>query len=372
MRILFISVGTVIGVLTAVAIFLARRVIGYRSRANLRIKEITPTTVELPATRQTAAPGEYGIWSEDGYAHLGELISSSSSSVTRQVLSQTGSINALDKVSWTGDVMSAPEQVGSYEDVSIRGNPAWLFEHGSRTWAIHIHALRVTRVNVLRSVAVTNRCGLTSLAVSYRGDGEGLPKPGGSSSLGLEEWKDIEDAIAYARERGAQRVVLIGWSMGATIALLAAENSAHAQFVEGLVLISPPSNWTAVIESNARQKHLPKLCASLAVKLLSTPLLCRTTGIHRPIDFDQLDWCSSPRIRHRTLAIHSPGDERVPFALSKDLVRSNDRYAELLTTESSGHGLEYNVSPETFTSTLSDWLAVTLTRDEDTPNASRR
>src|SRR5690606_6894129 len=151
----------------------------------------------------------------------------------------TGSSSGLrpragDRVSWSGIYYATPADAGLdardvFIDTPAGPAPAWRVDGDLSTWAIHIHGLGSPRVGTLRGVRVASELGLTSLVVSYRNDGEGPTVGSGRSALGAAEVEDIEAAIGYAVRRGAERIVLFGWSMGAAIALQVAHRSDYAR-----------------------------------------------------------------------------------------------------------------------------------------------
>jgi dienelactone hydrolase len=61
--------------------------------------------------------------------------------------------------------------------------------------------------------------GLSSFVVAHRNDGEGPTVVTGRSTLATLEADDVREAVRHALQRGARRVVLFGWSMGAAISL---------------------------------------------------------------------------------------------------------------------------------------------------------
>ena len=70
----------------------------------------------------------------------------------------------------------------------------------------------------------------------FRGHG----RSGGVSTLGDREIRDLDVAVAYARELGYQRVATVGFSMGASIVLR------HAGLIGGVdavVSVSGPGRW---------------------------------------------------------------------------------------------------------------------------------
>src|SRR5690606_30213172 len=127
-----------------------------------------------------------------------------------------------------------------FADVEIDGElgpmPAWRVDspRAGSTWAIFVHGINGTREAALRVLPALRRAGLTTLAITYRND-EGAPRaPDGKHHLGMTEWRDVEAAARYAVERGARRLVVIGYSMGGAIVTQFAQRSGLADRVAGL------------------------------------------------------------------------------------------------------------------------------------------
>jgi pimeloyl-ACP methyl ester carboxylesterase len=70
---------------------------------------------------------------------------------------------------------------------------------------------------------------------------------------------EVGAAIAYARAHGATGVVLYAWSMGGAVSMTASRRlpPADATFIKGLVLDSANIDWTAILEYQGSQNHLP-------------------------------------------------------------------------------------------------------------------
>jgi pimeloyl-ACP methyl ester carboxylesterase len=74
------------------------------------------------------------------------------------------------------------------------------------------------------------------VSFDFRGHG----RSGGASTVGDQEIKDLDVAVAYARELGYARIVTVGFSMGASIVLR------HAGLIGGVdavVAVSGPGRW---------------------------------------------------------------------------------------------------------------------------------
>lgn len=90
--------------------------------------------------------------------------------------------------------------------------------------------------------------GTSALTLDFRGHGAsgGERDPGGID-------RDVRAALAFARERGYRRAVLVGASMGATAAIVAAAdaNGGGAEGVDGVVSISAPARMRGLDAADA-------------------------------------------------------------------------------------------------------------------------
>ena len=372
MFILFAGIVVLGAALFALTIKLARVVVMPKPFKNVRVYRASEDRIVLEANPRTTHVGSFGLAFDSGAGHavIGEIVSINRrrKTVERELLSATGEPLVPTRFShWEGNVFAGPANIDpNYQEVAIPVGggvaPAWLIPAvpeamgGEDTWAIHVHGIRTTRINALRTVPAARSLGFTSLVVSYRGDGEGPATPHGASMLGLTEWRDIDSAIAYARDHGARSIVLFGWSMGASAVLLTAERSTHADMIVGTVLVSPAIDWRGTLRHVARSTGLPTFCADLAMAALADPRLSRVVGVPEPIDFDMLDWTSGPRMMTPCLIIHSPGDEKIPVELSREAVAANPDYAEVFESSDAMHAWEYNVEPAEFDRAITSWV----------------
>lgn len=267
-----------------------------------------------------------------------------------------------------GNVFATARDVDARaREVNIRTElgeaPAWLFpgeNDAAHTWAIHIHGILSGRDAAFRTAHALRKTGYTSLVPSFRGDGEGPSAPLGAFTLGQTEWPDIDAAIAFAVAQGAQRIVLVGWSSGASIALRLATNSSHRSSIAGLILISPVLSWRSSVLYSAMNAGMPRIVAVAAIATLSTSVLSRMLGSPTPLDFDALDWTGDGiPLPVPALLIHSEGDRTTPFSDSRAFSESHDN-ATLVATAPTGHALEWNAGPERFEAVVRSWCSSTL------------
>jgi len=91
--------------------------------------------------------------------------------------------------------------------------------------------------------------------------------------MGLSESRDVDAAIAEALNRGAERVTLFGWSMGATACLVSATRGEHAGIVDGLILDSPAIDWRGLLTHQAGGRRMPGPVAGIGIGLLGAGLV---------------------------------------------------------------------------------------------------
>ena len=347
---------------------LARRVVHPGPRPAIRIRSCTASSVTVDADRHTLHRGQYGLWfGSEGHAVVGPIRARdhAAGTVTRELLQVSGGLAEADAGYWTGQLHPGPEALRRpfrETGVEVAGGvaPAWLIPSAAAghpsTWAIHIHGWGTTRITALRSVPATDALGMTSLVVSYRGDGEGPGPYGAASTLGMTEWEDVDAAIGYARDHGAERVVLVGWSLGGTIALRLSERSAHRDLIDRLILIGPVTDWRAAIRSTAADRGAPWWAAALAIRTLADRRGSARLGLPEPIDFDQLSWGRPGRLTVPTLVIHSDGDRQVPLASSVLFAMANPDRVRLVELSPAEHGWEYNVDPAAFNRAIIEFI----------------
>ncbi|XPP25383.1 MAG: alpha/beta hydrolase family protein [Leucobacter sp.] len=325
----------------------------------------------LDRTRGTEARGVYNLLFErGGWVQLGNEVEDRGSKRIARTITGTSegfSPRAGDLASWSGIYYSSPEDAGlEHQEIVINAPaghaPAWRIDGDLSTWAIHIHGLGSSRAGTLRGVQVATELGYTSLVVTYRNDGEGPHLGNGRSTLGVTEIEDVDAAIGNAIRRGAERIVLFGWSMGAAIALQLAHRAEYRELIVGLVLDSPVLNWRSVIQANCKRAGLPSSAGALAMPWLMRERLARMVGLPAALPLDDFNWLKrAHELEVPTLIIHGASDDSVPFATSK---RLRDQRPELVSFEAfeAGHTLNWNTDNERWHNTAADWLGQRIGR----------
>lgn len=327
--------------------------------------------IVLDRTDQTTSGGIYSLWFEHGgWAQLSaESVDRGPTRISRRI---TGTAPGLSPkvdecASWSGIYYATPADAGLHaRDISITTPagpcPAWRIDGDPSTWALHIHGLGSTRAGTLRGVLAATELGHTSLVVSYRNTAEGPRVGTRRSTLGHTETTDVDEAMGYAVRRGAQQIVLFGWSMGAVIALQIADRPRHHSLIAALVLDSPVLNWTEVIKTNCTRGGLPARAGHLATPWLTIQPLARLIGLPGRIPLRSFDWIArAADLTMPTLILHGTRDDSVPIRLSQAL---RDDHPDLVELEAfdAGHTLSWNTDPNRWQEAVTTWLQARVTR----------
>ncbi|MGW4595316.1 alpha/beta hydrolase [Streptomyces sp. NPDC004457] len=316
---------------------------------------------QITLTRDLAAlrPGTYGLAGDGSHAVVGPVLEGAqhtADTVVRRLERVTHGTFAPGDAAWltphvyVGDPGAA---LGlDHTDVDVPGElgplPAWFVPGERDTWVIAVHGLGTTREHTMNVMGFLHGRRLPVLALAYRGD-LGAPRPpDGLNHLGDTEWRDVEAAIRHALGHGARRVVLLGWSTGATMALRAAEHSAVRDRIAGLVLDSPVLSWEATLRALARARHTPRPLLPLAVRAAQG-----RAGLHA----DRVAEIADPRrLRVPTLIIHGPGDRVAPWEFSRGLARRRADLVSLHTVPDAPHAAMWNADPGEYEERLRRFL----------------
>ena len=314
--------------------------------------------VTLGATPDTVIPGRYGLWLDGGRGHvrLGEIVAADDNarSVTREVLGVDRGELEVGPARWNsyyyGDPpdrsLSVPTELINYPS-ELGLMPAWVVPPASgatgERWAVLVHGRGARREETIRAIPTLRASGWTCLTPSYRND-VGVPRgPDGRYSLGLAEWRDIESAIRYAVGRGAQEILLVGWSMGGAIVLQALDRSELAPLVSRVVLDAPVLDWGDVLAYHARVHRVPAPLGSLSRTMMGRQWGKRLVGIHDVLDVAQTDWVSRcDELSRPMLILHSVDDDFVPVGPSQRLAAARPEIVTLEEWQVARHCKEWN------------------------------
>lgn len=300
------------------------------------------------------APGQRAEGPAQGHARLGPVLERRGGEVLREVIAvDRGALAPGARGRMVGWWYTDAHELGyRVEHISIEGDlgplDGWIV-HPKRArkkrWAIHVHGRGASHVETLRGITPLARAGITSVVLTYRND---IGQPAGIHGrygLGLSESADVEAAIAAAVDRGAERVTLVGWSMGGTASLVAASRSKFRNYIDGLVLDSPGTNWPGLLRSHAAAKRVPGWIAELGVWLLAHGWV--DSGEPDGINFAALTpEAFAESLSVPVLLLVSPDDQFVPWEGSKRLAALRPDLVYLQSMPGAGHVRLWNADPE--------------------------
>lgn len=340
-------------------------------------------TITFSRSPDAVVDGRFSFWfsAATGHARIGPIISVTKHSVTRELLGvDFGDLENARKGRFNGWFYLYPSDLGvDFDNVVINTElgpaPAWLVKPeataagpGVDRWVIQVHGRAVMRAETIRAIPVFRDEGYTSLLVSYRNDFEAPSSPDGRYSLGDTEWRDIDAALAFAKDHGATSVVLMGWSMGGATALQAVSRSPLAGLVNGLVLDSPVIDWVDALDYQGRAKGIIGPVRSIVYAMIGRAWGAPFTGLQDPIDLRRLDFVRRADELHTPILIlHSEDDGYVPSSASRALAAARPDIVTLELFSTARHTKLWNYEPDRWTGAIRDWL-----RGLDDPRPSAR
>jgi uncharacterized protein len=210
--------------------------------------------------------------------------------------------------------------------------PAWRVE-GSDDWVVVVHGRSGTRAEALRILPTLVEGGRSALVITHRNDRAGGPLTGDAvGRFGQAEWRDLADAVGWARQQGARRIVLVGFSQGASlIAYLLRE--AGADGVDGVILDSPLLSLGTTLRQQARLRDIPE--PLIPPILLGTSLVARARAGLDVGDVEHVDHLAATTVP--MLLLHGPADDFVPPGPTEALARRRPARLVLEQIPGAGH-----------------------------------
>jgi len=277
--------------------------------------------------------------------------------ITRQILSRNG---FLEKGAWVRTSLFVHEENPkanldlNYHDVSFESElgtlTGWHIPEDTNHWIIGIHGHRSYRTETMRFVPTFRKCGLNVLLSDYRNDENAPLDKGGYHMFGLTEWPDLESAVNFCKANGAEKIFLMGHSMGGAILMKYLLESPTASIISGAILESPALDLNKIIEMKAAEIPLLPRGAEYPVK----KLVSRMVGL-RWEDLNYLK--TTEELSTPMLLIHSQVDETVPVSLSDQLATQRPDIVTYLRLENALHAAAWNTDKEVVESSIGTFIS---------------
>jgi pimeloyl-ACP methyl ester carboxylesterase len=323
-------------------------------RTGQRVLAHTDSTITLADTPTARRLGSWAIVWPGGFGKIGPLISVRDGQVLTRFTIASGAppdttsrlagfaVDA-DPKTWLGvpfEEVKVPSRVGAL--------PAWQIAGSESTWVIFVHGRAATRAEVLRMLPAYLSLRLPCLILSYRND-VGAPRVGdGSYRLGFTEWRDLEDAVRYARARGARDVVVVGCSMGGSIVSRYLRRSRERSITRAAIFDAPALDWNAMISVGARKRGVPAAATEVG------KMVAVMRAGFRWDDLVQIR--HAPEFHTPMLIFHGEADDVAPIEVSERFAAALPQLVSFDPYQGAGHVESWNVDPERYRKTLVNWL----------------
>ncbi|MFB7664708.1 alpha/beta hydrolase family protein [Kitasatospora sp. NPDC056138] len=334
---------------------------GPGAAATLRVHDLAAGRVSLTRAPESERPGRYALeWRGGGHAVVGEVLGTDVQTVTRRLeRAEHGTLAVGTEVELTprvhlGDPATALglDFTGTAVEGELGLLPAWYVPGMRGTWVILVHGPGADRTQALPVLPLLHSLKLPTLTVTYRGDAGAPPPPDGLGHFGETEWQDVESAIGLALDSGAGRVVLYGWSLGATMCLLTAARSTRQASIGGLVLDSPILDWSTSVRRESVRAGIPGALAELGA------LAAEGRTKVDPAVFARL--ADGADLRVPTLLLCSPADGIAPIGAARRLAYHRPDLVSLHELPGAEHTQLWNAHPDDYAEALRRWLTPLL------------
>ena len=272
----------------------------------------------LPDNEDTRAPGVQSLFWKSRRGHcVVEFYERAEAGRWFRVLKSFGIPPHASKGAWlSGWLGEVPEHFGiyKYETVVLQDGTQAIVTRGSNhKWVIHVHGRKTLIAETLRNFPLFQQLGFRQMSISHRTDA----KPAGlgeyRSTLGLTEWKLVEQAVAYAEANGAKEVILFGWSLGGLLCGQYLSRAKDSSIIRAAIFDSPMFDVRNTLRFQAGIAGYSQKFADDVCELISKSLLLKVIG-YPQIIVDDL-----------SLALRSV-DSKIPMLV---LYSMNDGYIQI-------------------------------------------
>jgi pimeloyl-ACP methyl ester carboxylesterase len=319
---------------------------------DLEVIAIGEGRIVLSRTDMSQQDGVWGVVGENGYGQASAVVEVRESEVERSFRPLVGDLDVgdpvrFDQYAYAGDPETAHGM--SFEEVLVPGElglyPAWFMDGDRDTWIIVVHGKGLDeRKQALRVIPTFEQDRYPMLVISYRNDRAAPMSRTGLYGWGLEEWRDVEAALEFGRNKGAEDFVIMGFGMGGTIASQFLHESDRISEVRGVILDSPVLDLESVADGMAAGRSVPGWLAGWSKGL---------ARIRFGVEWDELDQVKrADEFDIPILLMHGSEDDVVPVAVSDAFAQARSDIVVYERFDGAGHALLWNTNPQRYERTL--------------------
>lgn len=220
-------------------------------------------------------------------------------------------------------------------------------------WVVVAHGRNSSIREGLRAVPLYAERGMTTMLINYRDDLKeiGAPYEDGIGNFGYTEWEDLQAAVQYALDEGAEEIVLAGWSMGGALVASYLENGTNTDAVVATHLDSPAISFDDVTVFGAEQIGVPTDLLGPVIWLAQW-----FTEMRVDIDFEATEYKDNAATWPVPAAVTAAEmDDLVPPASIEEFAEALPDGAFLLF-DGATHTGEWNLDSATYDDFIGEWL----------------
>lgn len=331
---------------------------------DLEVVDLEKDRVTLRVTFQTQnddwrRDGIWGLRWNAGCAQVGKIQHIGTQKVVREFVPLRGNLKRGDMVRL--DAFAFPddpqEAFGLPTQKLVFSSPlgvfqGWFIPAHRNTWVIFVHGKRDhpprKPLRAYPILPLFAKLGIPSMIITYRNDLGAPASQDGFHSYGQTEWKDLEGAAKYALKHGAEKFILVGYSMGGAIVMNFLYQSPLAKRVQGIILDSPMLDLNSTIDFRARLLGLPDLVTDIGQFI---------AGIWSNIDWDDLNYLvRSSKLSAPILLFHGDADRIVPAETSDALAKARPDIVSYHRVLGATHIRSWNMNPIKYERAVRDFL----------------
>ncbi|MXY45405.1 MAG: alpha/beta fold hydrolase [Chloroflexi bacterium] len=285
--------------------------------------------------------GIFGIVSAGGYGQTGRILQRGIGYAVREYIPLTATIGADEPARL--DLYAYPENPLTAHGIAyeqVRYNTelgecrAWFVPGSGSTWIVFAHGRGAHPNESLRIMPTLAESGIPILAIEYRNDEQAPDSADMQHWLGMAEWRDLDSAMQYALDNGADNFVLYGYSMGGGMCVNLLCKSPLADKVRGTVMDSPLLDFGATLDIVGDSRGYPRLIVKWGKTI---------AALRFGIDWRRMNYLArASELRAPVLILHGEADAQVPAPISRRLADARQDIVRYVGFPTAGHARAWN------------------------------
>jgi pimeloyl-ACP methyl ester carboxylesterase len=227
---------------------------------------------------------------------------------------------------------------------------------GTDTWVIHVHGKDAGPEEAAFLFEPIQAAGYPQLWIAYRNDSGQASDPTGFYQYGATEWEDVDAALEFAVDQGADKVVFSGLATGSSHVLSFLYRN-RLDIVSGVIMDSPDIDFGDTVDFNSSQRELPVLPFNVPPTI--TWVAKFVTSLRIGVNWKSIDYVADAGTNLRTpvLIHHGTEDESVPVSQSLAFVEEARDQVRLIQVSGAGHLGSYDADPNRYVEEVLVFLA---------------